>query len=236
MNEKLTDESQRGAARVHIESLLLMARYDEDFKKILLEKREQALEESGIDFTPGEKILLTSIGREKLEQTIDEFTVPGITQKSLPNWRAAAAVIMLLTSVFLAGPVCRSTDNRDQVNRAETLTDGWVDEDTYRASSIGMPRRGLQNLHQQRESAKEAAILNAQKRILERFTSAPLEGAGAMSDVWGSYGLAVAKEFGGFVKGGSVIREKYDKEQNCEIVYEVKMKGLRKRVMFGTLN
>jgi hypothetical protein len=32
------------------------------------------------------------------------------------------------------------------------------------------------------------------------------------------------------VKGGSVVKETYNEDDDCEIVYEVKAKGLKKKV------
>ena len=73
----------------------------------------------------------------------------------------------------------------------------------------------------------------AQKTILEKFKGARIQGASGAAD--GELtGIAIAKEFGGMVKGGSVIQVTYDKEtQDCEIVYEVKGRNLKKQVMFG---
>ncbi|MCP4138302.1 MAG: hypothetical protein GY754_45490 [bacterium] len=228
----MKDGSQSDSKRVHIESLFLMARYDSEFKQQLLEDRETALRESGIPFTPGEVMLLEGINREKLEQTIEEFSVPGITKKSLSNWRAAAAVILLLTSVLFAGPLGTTACRSGQVETKKMITDGWVDEDTIRVKVMAEPKRGLTNIIQRKGTAKEAALIMAQKRVLEKFTPPRLEGAAGMAE-FNSTGIAVARELGGFVKGGTIIKEKYDKDQNCEIVYEVKMRGLKKRVMMA---
>ncbi|MCP4138301.1 MAG: hypothetical protein GY754_45485 [bacterium] len=216
--------------RVHIESLFLMARYDSEFKQQLLEDRETALRESGIPFTPGELMLLSGIDREKLEQTIDEFSIPGITKKSLPNWRAAAAVIMLLTSVLLAGPLGTIACRSGQVETKKMITDGWVDEDTIRVTALGAPKRGLTNIYQKKATAREAAFIMAQYTMLEKFKGPRLEGAAGMAE-FGSTGIAVGKELRGIVRGGSIIKEKFDEDQNCEIVYEVKHKGLKKKVI-----
>ena len=39
-----------------------------------------------------------------------------------------------------------------------------------------------------------------------------------------------AQEIQGTVKGGSVVSVTYDEEDNAEIIYEVKAKGLKKKV------
>ncbi|MCP4138297.1 MAG: hypothetical protein GY754_45465 [bacterium] len=220
--------------KINIESLFLMAKYDPEFKKNLLANREPALKESGIPFTPGELTLLAGIDRGKLEQTIDEFSVPGITKKSLPNWRAAAAVIMLLASVLFSGPFCRATGRSGQVESGDEMrTEGWVNGDTYRLYAAGLPNRGVAGIAGRKASAKSAAILNAQYQILEKFKGTRIEGAGGMADYGRVYGEADYKrgrEIKNIVKSGKVIKETYDNEQNCEIIYEVKGSKLKKRI------
>ncbi len=56
-----------------------------------------------------------------------------------------------------------------------------------------------------RESAKRAAILNAQYQVLEKFKGSKIEGAAGMSD-FENTGIAIAQEIQGVVKGGSVIK------------------------------
>jgi hypothetical protein len=92
-------EDRKPQKRVNVEALLLMAKYDDGFKERLFADREKALLDSGIDFTPGEKLLLTNITDEQLAENIDEFRVPGVTKKSLPTWAKAAQVIFLLSTL-----------------------------------------------------------------------------------------------------------------------------------------
>ncbi|MCP4138294.1 MAG: hypothetical protein GY754_45450 [bacterium] len=223
------NEAQPGINRVHIESLLLMAKYDKVFKQRLLEERKFALEESGIEFTPVEKMLLMNIGREKLLQTIDEFTVPGINKKSLPNWRAAAAVIMLLSSVLIAGPLSTTACRSGQVETKEMKNRGWVDENTYRWQTAGSPKRGLTDIAERKTTAKLAAVLNAQYTIIEKFKGARLEGAAGMLDI-SDEDFKRGEELKKIAKNGTVIKETYDNEQNCEVIYEVKSPKLKRKI------
>ena len=107
--------------------------------------------------------------------------------------------------------------------------EGWIDDDTYRIAAAGVPNSKLSNKVQRRESSKRAAILNAQYQVLEKFKGSTIEGAAGMSD-FESTGIAIAQEVGGVVKGGSVVSATYDDDDNCEIIYEVKAKGLKKKV------
>jgi hypothetical protein len=108
-------------------------------------------------------------------------------------------------------------------------TEGWLDDNTYRLAAAGVPTKTLTNKVQRRESATRAAILNAQYQILEKFKGSKLEGAAGMSN-FETTGIAIAQEVQGVVKGGSVQSVTYDAEDNCEIIYEVKAKGLKKKV------
>jgi hypothetical protein len=117
-----------------------------------------------------------------------------------------------------------------QVKGESFKTEGWVDDNTYRIAAAGVAKKTLTNKIQRRESSKRAAILNAQYQILEKFKGAKTEGAAGMSD-FEMTGIAVAQEVKGVVKGGSVRKVTYDAEDNCEIIYEVKAKNLKKKVM-----
>jgi hypothetical protein len=115
------------------------------------------------------------------------------------------------------------------VVQGETFkNEGWVDKDTYRIAAAGVSNSKLTNKIQRRESAKRAAILNAQYQVLEKFKGSTIEGAAGMSD-FESTGIAVAQEVQGFIKGGSVLSATYDDEDNCEVIYEVKGKDLKKK-------
>ncbi len=112
-------------------------------------------------------------------------------------------------------------------------TEGWIDDHTFRVTNMGVAKAGETNVTKRKIQSKEAAILMAQKDILEKFKGARIQGASGSVD--GELtGIAIAKEFGGMVKGGSVIKVSWTKEQqDCEIVYEVKGRNLKKQVMFG---
>jgi len=94
--------------KTNIEALLLMAKYDEDFRRKLFENRKKALADSGLDLTPGEKMLFANISNDQLQANIEEFQVPGITKKSLPTWTKAAAVLLILATTSLA---CKTLDD-----------------------------------------------------------------------------------------------------------------------------
>lgn len=116
-----------------------------------------------------------------------------------------------------------------QVKGKSYITEGWVDDNTFRIVTMGVPKKTLTNQIARRESAKEAAILNAQKNILAKFKGAKVGAASGMQD-FEMTGVAVSQEVEGVIKGGSVRKVTYDADDNCEIIYEVKARGLKKKV------
>ena len=139
--------------------------------------------------------------------------------------------LMLVAAVFaFAGMLISCGDKTGgQVKGEEFKTERWVDNDTYITTATGVPKEGLTKKVQRRGTARESAVLVAQAHVIEKFKGAKVEGASGTSD-YASTGFAASKEFAGIVKGGSVIRETYDDEDNCEVVYEIKSKGLKKQL------
>lgn len=86
---------------VNIEALLLMAKYNTNFRKKLLQHRDNAIKESGIDFSDREFKLIKSIDTSLLKQYINSFTIKGITKRSLKSWACAASIVMLLSSLLI---------------------------------------------------------------------------------------------------------------------------------------
>jgi hypothetical protein len=138
---------------------------------------------------------------------------------------ALVAMIPALTGVFVS---C-GDGMGGQVKGEAFKTEGWIDADTYRTTATSVPKEGLTKKVQRRGTARESAVLVAQAHVIEKFKGAKVEGASGTSD-YASTGFAASKEFAGIVKGGSVIKETYDDEDNCEVVYEIKSKGLQKQL------
>ncbi len=136
------------------------------------------------------------------------------------------SLVLVMGLVFAS---CGGGTIGGQVQGEKFKTEGWIDDNTYRLAAAGVPNSKLKNKVQRRESAKRAAILNAQYQVLEKFKGSKIEGAAGMSD-FENTGIAIAQEVSGVVKGGSVASATYDEEDNCEIIYEVKAKGLKKKV------
>lgn len=141
--------------------------------------------------------------------------------------------LVIFAATFIS---CGSSGGMGGQVKGETfVTEGWTNKgDTYRTTSTGVPKEGLKNKIQRRGTAREAAVLMAQSHIIEKFKGAKVEGAAGVSD-YASTGFAASKEFAGVVKGGSVVKETYDEDDNCEIVYEITSKGLQKQLAGSTV-
>jgi hypothetical protein len=219
--------------KVNIEALMLMAKYDDGFRRLLIDDRDRALAESGIKFSPMERMLLLKISAEKLSGNIEEFHVPGITRSSLANWRKAAAVILLVTSALFVAPNCQRFITKSVEEQGKQ---GWIDGDTYRLMAVGVFNSRMKDIEDKKTSAKRFAILNAQYQIAEKFKGMLIKGAtGIIPDE--EYRKELEKQnekdlndIKNSIKNGKIIKETYDAEQNCEILYEVRMKDLKRKV------
>jgi len=108
-------------------------------------------------------------------------------------------------------------------------TEGWIDDNTFRTIGMGAPAKDETDPFVRKAMSKEAATIDAQVKIIEKFTGAKVQGAAGVKN-FRLTGFAAAKEIEGAIKGGSVYKVKWDEGQNCEVVYEVKAKGLKKKV------
>lgn len=118
---------------VNIESLLLMAKYDASFREKLLTDRDSALADCDIPLSDTEKFILKAIDNKQLSHTIDTFEIKGITKKSLPNWKMAAAVVMLVSTLLLSSNKCYSdnvTKGAEPDPSTNTLDNGDIIDET----------------------------------------------------------------------------------------------------------
>lgn len=213
--------------RVNIEALMLMAKYDEDFRKKLLEDRERAIAESGIDFSRTELFLLKNLSGNQLEESVREFRVPGITRKSLPNWKKASAVIILLSAFILPTLDCTSSVIVDRRASGKKTVEGWIDGDTFQVIALGVPLRKARGKEKRRASARQMAVIMAQKTMIDKFYGYSLQAGGIVHN---APKKNFRKEFTDVIKGGTVIHERYDDDDNCEIIYQIRSTGLKKRL------
>ncbi len=119
----------------------------------------------------------------------------------------------------------------DSSSDIKSLATGWVDGDTFRVRSEALSRRQSEERQLRRADSKRLAVQQAQDSVIEKFVRDRVKHATKVLDPR-STGVAITNEFGGVVKKGDIMREKYDERDACEIIYEVKSPDLKKRV-FG---
>ena len=136
--------------------------------------------------------------------------------------------VVLFSSLLLGLFACTSPSERSQLAGETTdyETEGWLDDDTFQVKAIGAPGKKTKGFVQRRTQSKEAALLSAQKRVVELLVGANIKGASGSQD-GESTGVVVTKEFEGFLKGGAIIRESFDPNDNCEVIYRIHADGLK---------
>lgn len=95
---------------IRFEAMLLMAKYNKKFRKALISNREKAVEQSGIRLDENEVRLLFSIDNKSLLKSIKVFSIPGVKRRTLPTWKAAAAVIFLISFIQQGHAIEKITD------------------------------------------------------------------------------------------------------------------------------
>jgi len=139
-----------------------------------------------------------------------------------------SGLILIFSIVLLAFVACGGGGIGGTVKGDSYTSEGWIDDNTYQTTGVGIAKN-YPNKVQRRQTARRAAIISAQYQVLEKFTGSKVEGAAGMQD-FQLTGIAVAQEVQGAIRGGSVIKETYDDEDNCEVIYQVQAKGLKKMV------
>lgn len=120
----------------------------------------------------------------------------------------------------------------EQISGKSFVSEGWADDDTFRVIAVGIPKAGLENKMKRKITSREAALTMAQRNILNRFRGASITSKSEINE--GETGsLKVTRELKGVITGGHIIKETYDEEDNCEIIYEIRSTGLKKRIEDG---
>jgi len=122
--------------------------------------------------------------------------------------------VMIVLSAFAAGLVSCG----GQVKHSPFQSKKWIDNDTYETSAVGFSLGGYVDEDIRRSVARKTAVLLAQTDIRNKFKS----------DKSGAY--SSTGEFYTIVKNGRIINEFFDADDNCEIVYQIKGEGLKKKL------
>ena len=138
---------------------------------------------------------------------------------------------VMVTFLIFSFQACKSPDKRSQLpggKITDYVTEGWLDNDTFQVRAIGAPAPKAKGFVKRRTQSKEAALLSAQKRVVELLVGAKVSGTSGSKD-GESTGTVITKEFEGFVKGGAVVKESFDENDNCEITYRLHSSDLKEQ-------
>lgn len=138
--------------------------------------------------------------------------------------------LCLVGLIAAAGIACSS--GRGEKPPAGGLAEGWVNADTYRFVAVGKSKIGTEADAEpdRKRTACDAALLFAQMKSIEILADAGLK------DVTGTVVVTehrdrVIKAIKGFVRGGTVVSDRFDPVANeCTVVYELTSKDLKKIV------
>ena len=137
--------------------------------------------------------------------------------------------LILVFGIAFAFTSCGTRNMTVGIEGETYKTEGWVNNDTYQIVTIGVAKKTLTNKWARRASSKRAAILNAHYQVIEKFKGSTIEGAAGMKD-FEMTGIAVAQQLKATVKTGTVKRVTFNDNDDCEILYVIRQKGLKKQV------
>ncbi len=100
--------------------------------------------------------------------------------------------------------------------------------DLYIFKCTGYPGKNEKDAGKRRSQARQAAILMSQYNIIKTVYDRRVELYGGMGNEYDNSLREFHKELTETVKTGTVLSEKFDSQQNCTILYQVKRKGFHK--------
>ena len=136
-------------------------------------------------------------------------------------------LFLFLVSCFI---FCGSPSTRSQLKEdgVDYITEGWLDDNTFQVRAIGAPNVSAKGFVKRRTQAEEAALLSAQKRVIEILVGADIKGSSASQD--GELDtVALKKQFQSFIKGGLIVKKTFDTSDNCEVTYRIHADALKEK-------
>lgn len=142
------------------------------------------------------------------------------------------ALILFFICICLASISLLSCGSKNNIRTQDSkfIKEGWVDDDTYRVTTLASPNSELSGTAEKKQSAKDKALKLARRKVMQKFVDIRVRRAKSPTEI-AATGVVVAKKFKSTVRNGKVVQENYDDDYSCEITYEVKRSGLKKEVM-----
>ncbi|HNR87874.1 MAG TPA: hypothetical protein PKM65_06000 [Spirochaetota bacterium] len=144
-----------------------------------------------------------------------------------------ALLLALIVCTLMISIGCGTTgavkDDGAAVPADAAVIEGWITPEKFRVRAEGSPAPGITDPEQKKKSARDAAVENAQKLVIKNFVSTRVHSASGKLDIINT-GIIITRNFGGTVRGGTVVQSRYDSAGRCTVYYEVTDKDLKKRV------
>ncbi|HOO71222.1 MAG TPA: hypothetical protein PK926_05625 [Spirochaetota bacterium] len=142
-------------------------------------------------------------------------------------------IFSLVTIISLTVVSCSKKVGGGIIKNGESaMMEGWLDDNTFLIAGMGAAPVDETDPFVRKAMAKEAAIIDAQVKIIEKFIGAKVKGAAGVNN-FRLTGFAAAKEIEGAIKGASIYKDQvtWDKDtQDCVAVVKVEARGLKKKV------
>ena len=150
--------------------------------------------------------------------------------KAYTGWIKPGTVIMLLTFKLCALSGCL---NFTPENSGNQYKDGWQDDNTYITFAEGIPDKKSNGIEERKKSARKAAVLTAQYQGVEKFRDLIIkpEKYDGWEMTWSEEAVKARQSIFNTIKSGVVLKETYDDNQNCQIIYRVYDKDLKKKIL-----
>ena len=146
------------------------------------------------------------------------------------SWMKGRIIIVIAACVatIFAGVIsCSGKNIQNNTVYSDEAIEGWINEDTYQLAAGGMPVRSLKAIDQRKESARLDAITNARCQIIEKLLGVRIKKEELKNNDMGN--ISVPEEIKEIVKSGIVKKTVWDYDENCEIIFEIKSTGLKKK-------
>ncbi|MCP4129431.1 MAG: hypothetical protein GY754_00305 [bacterium] len=132
--------------------------------------------------------------------------------------------ITLIISFLFALISCSSANKKQEIDPMNI--EGWLNGDTYQVFASARLKAEFVGLNEKKNEIRHAAVMVAKEKIFDQFM-------GLLDKSSKSYKfnkLKMGKIFLSAARKGEVIKEEFDSEWNCTILFRIQEKDLRKNV------
>jgi hypothetical protein len=137
--------------------------------------------------------------------------------------------VFIFLAVISTGLIsCSGNNIKKNPDIANETIEGWINDDTYQIAAGGTSMQSLKLIDQRKESSRLDAIMNARCQIIEKFIGIKIKREALKNNELD--GITIPEEMKSIIKAGIVKKTVWDYDENCEIMFEIKYTGLKKKV------